>query len=90
MRLFIFTVIFLVACIISGASQAQEPFMTFDNPSWTREEMILKRVIDRTHSKQTATNHEYIFKDKYSTADRVNQLIEDHIQIPEKEVYVGR
>lgn len=65
--------------------KAERPFMTFDNPAWTREDMLIKRaMVGNKPELQTANNKEYIFKDKDSVDARFNSMLEDYVKIPEK------
>lgn len=114
--IFLALIMLIFCCLLSSAhanesvmdletyrkeEKANRAFMTFDKPSWTREEYVVKRVIDRakdTNSSisiqssrqniQTANNREYIFKDQDSVTRRVNNVIDEadsYVVMPEKE-----
>lgn len=90
MKIFIMTVTFLIVAIISSICQAEE-FMTFDNPAWTREDMLIRRAMisgpTKLPRRQYADNKEYIFKDERSTKDR--EFMEAVAKINDKDKYIG-
>ncbi len=66
MKILFILIVFLIAACVSGA-QGNEPFISFDNPSMTREERLIKLQVLKH---KTSTNKQYIFNDVDSIADR--------------------
>ena len=69
-----------------------QPFMSFTKPALTREDAWIMRNLGK-HSSQTCNEPEihkigdYVYNDRFSKTERVNDLLEAKIQIPEKERY---